>query len=92
MFIYNQLKEKIGIKKCIKDYGVDEKVFLEKLDEMKESGKNPFEITKFDRTHLSSEIIANADALENTTVRIAGESAAFQIVMTQMQYDLFEHP
>ncbi len=30
----DELKEKIGIKKTIKDYGVDEKVFLEKLDEM----------------------------------------------------------
>ena len=33
----NELKEKIGIKKCIKDYGVDEKVFLETLDEMSEA-------------------------------------------------------
>lgn len=30
------LKEKVGIKKTIKDYGVDEKEFLEKLDEMSE--------------------------------------------------------
>ena len=29
----NELKEKIGIKKTIKDYGVDEKVFLDTLDE-----------------------------------------------------------
>lgn len=42
------LKEKIGIKKTIKDYGVDEKYFLEKLDEMTEqafddqcTGANP---------------------------------------------------
>ena len=32
----NELKEKIGIKKTIKDYGVDEKVFLDTLDEMVE--------------------------------------------------------
>ncbi len=30
----DELKEKIGIKKTIADYGVDEKEFLEKLDEM----------------------------------------------------------
>ena len=30
------LKEKIGIKKTIRDYGVDEQYFLEKLDEMSE--------------------------------------------------------
>ena len=44
----NSLKEKVGIKKCIKDYGIDEKVFLDKLDEMVEqafddqcTGANP---------------------------------------------------
>lgn len=42
------LKEKIGIKKTIKDYGIDEKEFLEKLDDMTEqafddqcTGANP---------------------------------------------------
>ena len=30
----DELKEKIGIKKTIKDYGIDEREFLEKLDEM----------------------------------------------------------
>ena len=34
------LKEKIGIKKTIKDYGVDEKYFLETLDEMVENAFN----------------------------------------------------
>ena len=44
----DELKEKIGIKKTIKDYGVDEKYFLERLDEMSEqafddqcTGANP---------------------------------------------------
>ncbi len=44
----NDLKKKVGIKETIKDYGVDEKVFLEKLDEMVEqafddqcTGANP---------------------------------------------------
>lgn len=44
----DELKEKIGIKKTIKDYGVDEKYFLERLDEMTEqafddqcTGANP---------------------------------------------------
>ena len=43
-----ELKEKVGIKKSIADYGVDEKEFLEKLDEMVEqafddqcTGANP---------------------------------------------------
>ena len=44
----NELKDKIGIKKTIKDYGVDEKYFLDTLDEMTEqafddqcTGSNP---------------------------------------------------
>ena len=44
----DELKEKIGIKKTIKDYGIDEKDFLNRLDEMSEqafddqcTGANP---------------------------------------------------
>ena len=44
----DELKEKVGIKKTIKDYGVDEKEFLERLDDMVEqafddqcTGANP---------------------------------------------------
>ena len=44
----NELKVKVGIKETIKDYGVDEKVFLDNLDEMVEqafddqcTGANP---------------------------------------------------
>lgn len=43
-----ELKAKVGIKKCIKDYGIDEKVFLDSLDKMVEdsfddqcTGANP---------------------------------------------------
>ena len=46
--LINELKEKIGIKSCIKEYVPDEKYFLEKLDEMVEqafddqcTGANP---------------------------------------------------
>ncbi len=46
--LINNLKEKVGIKTTIKDYGVDEKVFLDNLDEMAEqafddqcTGANP---------------------------------------------------
>ena len=44
----NELKEQIGIKKTIKDYGIDEKDFLDRLDDMTEqafddqcTGANP---------------------------------------------------
>ncbi len=35
-----ELKEQIGIKKCIKDYGIDETYFLDTLDEMTEQAFN----------------------------------------------------
>ena len=44
----NELKDKVGIKKTIKDYGIDEKDFLDRLDAMTEqafddqcTGANP---------------------------------------------------
>lgn len=44
----DELKQAIGIKKCIKDYGIDEKAFLDTLDQMTEfafddqcTGANP---------------------------------------------------
>ena len=43
-----ELKRAVGIKSCIKDYGIDEKDFLDRLDEMVEqafddqcTGANP---------------------------------------------------
>ncbi len=48
IFAVDSLKERVGIKKTIADYGVDEKEFLEKLDELAEqafddqcTGANP---------------------------------------------------
>ena len=34
ILLINELKEKVGIKRCIRDYGIDEKVFLSSIDEM----------------------------------------------------------
>ena len=48
------------------------KVRREKLANLQEAGKNPFEITKCDVTHHSMEIKENYDALEGQTVTIAG--------------------
>ncbi|MBQ3168987.1 MAG: lysine--tRNA ligase, partial [Clostridia bacterium] len=45
---------------------------LNKLRELTEAGKNPYEITRFDRTHLSDEILSSFETLENETVTIAG--------------------
>ena len=44
----------------------------EKLDELKANGKNPFEITRYDVTHHTTEIKDNFDALEGSKVSVAG--------------------
>ena len=44
----------------------------QKLAEMKEAGKDPFEITKFDVTAYAADIKENFETLENQTVSVAG--------------------
>ena len=52
----------------------------EKLSKLKEEGKNPYEITKFDRTHTSKQIVDNYDELEQKDVTIAGRLMAKRIM------------
>jgi len=44
----------------------------EKLQGLIESGNNPYEIMKYDVTHLSQDVIANYEELKETTVAVAG--------------------
>ena len=48
------------------------KIRREKLVELQEAGKDPFQITKYDQTHHSMEIKDNFEQLEGKTVSIAG--------------------
>ncbi len=48
------------------------KVRREKLANLQEAGKDPFQITKYDVTHHSREIKDNFETLEGKTVSIAG--------------------
>lgn len=56
------------------------KVRKDKLEKLKEEGKNPFEITKFDRTHTSKQIVDNYDELEGKDVTVAGRIMAKRIM------------
>ncbi len=53
-----------------------------KLNALSEAGNNPYRITKYDRTHLSDEIIADFDALEASgeTVSIAGRMMSRRVM------------
>ncbi len=44
----------------------------EKLQGLMDNNLNPYEITKFDVTHASTEVIANFESLQETTVSVAG--------------------
>ena len=44
----------------------------DKLTALREAGKDPYTITKFDQTHHAAEIVENFEQLENTEVVVAG--------------------
>ncbi len=52
----------------------------DKLQEMQQEGKDPFEITKFDRNHTAGEIKANYEAFEQKDVTVAGRIIAKRIM------------
>ena len=56
------------------------KVRREKLANLQDAGKDPFQITKFDVTHHSVEIKENYAELEGKTVRIAGRIMSKRIM------------
>lgn len=56
------------------------KIRREKLRELQEQGKDPFEITKFNRTNTAGEIKANYDAFEEKDVTVAGRIMAKRIM------------
>ena len=56
------------------------KVRRDKLENLKQEGKNPYEITKFNRTHTSNQIADNYEELEGKDVTIAGRLIAKRIM------------
>lgn len=52
----------------------------EKLDELSKNGKNPFEITKYNRTHTSKDVRDNYDTLEGKDVTVAGRIMSKRIM------------
>lgn len=52
----------------------------EKLDALIQEGKNPYEKTRFDKTHYSLDIINNFDELDGKDVKIAGRMITRRIM------------
>ena len=56
------------------------KVRREKLAALQEAGKDPFQITKYDVTHHSTDIKEHFEELQGTTVRIAGRMMSKRVM------------
>lgn len=56
------------------------KIRREKLEELQKAEKNPFEITKYERTHTSKQVKDNYEELEQKDVSIAGRIIAKRIM------------
>ena len=56
------------------------KIRREKLEALVEAGKDPFAITKYDRTHHSSDIKGNFEELEGKEVSVAGRLMSKRIM------------
>lgn len=52
----------------------------DKLDELTKEGRNPYELVKFDKTHLSRQIFDSYSALEGRDVTIAGRMVSRRIM------------
>ncbi len=52
----------------------------EKLTELAEAGADPFQVTKYDRTHHSEDVKENFETLEGTTVSIAGRMMSKRVM------------
>ena len=55
-------------------------VRIEKLDELREAGKDPFIITKYDVTHHTKDILDNFTELEGKDVSIAGRMMSKRVM------------
>ena len=67
----------------VQDLSEQEQIRRAKLAKYQEDGRDPYTITRFDRTHTSAQILANFDALEGQWIpsstrksRIRSSSAA----------------
>lgn len=68
----NEEMNSLDLNKLEEEYNQFMKQRLQKLEELQEKNENPFNITKYERTHTSIEVKENFDELEGKTVKIAG--------------------
>ena len=64
--------EEISIQELESQYNEQEGLRRDKLTDLQNAGKDPFDVYKVNRTHTSEEVKANYDALEGKEVTVAG--------------------
>ena len=64
--------EEINIQELEAQYNEQETLRRQKLSELQEQGKDPFDVYKVERTHSSSQVKENYDSLEGQEVKLAG--------------------
>ena len=69
----NELNEEVDINKLMQ-------VRMDKLKELQDAGKDPFQITEYDRTDYSKDIKDNYESYENKDVSVAGRLMAKRIM------------
>ena len=64
--------EEMNIQELETQFNEQEALRREKLLELQKEGKDPFDVYKVERTHMSEEVKADFENLEGTTVTVAG--------------------
>ncbi len=57
-----------------------EQIRREKLSRYQQEGRDPYAVTRYDRTHTSAQVLSDFDALEGKTVRVAGRMMSRRIM------------
>ena len=64
--------EEMSMQELESQYSEQENLRREKLAELQNAGKDPFDVYKVDRTHTSAQVKENYDELEGKEVTVAG--------------------
>ena len=72
--------EEMNLQELESQFSEQESLRREKLVKLQEEGKDPFEITKFNRTNSAGEIKANYEQFEQKDVTVAGRIIAKRIM------------
>ncbi|MEG1514150.1 MAG: lysine--tRNA ligase [Clostridia bacterium] len=61
-------------------YSEQTQIRLQKLAALAQGGNNPYDLVKYDQTHLSSAILSSYESLEGQVVRIAGRMVSRRVM------------